>query len=539
MRFISHLSIVTKISLVSAVAILSFLIYLGVNASVGADNKALLERTKNLEFPALRSSDKLLVSLERLKEQFVSAITTADLETLTASQATKAGIEQELGNIETLLPEFAGDISIIERQLDNYYQQAYRLSQTIIDGSVDFNRLAEQSATMNSGYESLESDVRAFQEQQLAQFTRSFAQIQDSAANLIKFGIFLSLITIAALIVITWSVFSSIKRNLLGVVNSLRAIAQENGDLTLRLKADTGDEIGDLVFWFNSFMDKLQDVIRNVINTSEPLGAVANNLAEVASDANSAIDAQRQSADRAKAAVDEMSHTVDEVANSASLAADAAVDATKTAREGQVTVQETVGSIQHLAKNVSDIQQVIHKLEEDSSRVGSVLDVIKGIAEQTNLLALNAAIEAARAGEQGRGFAVVADEVRTLASRTRESTDEIRNTIEKLQSAAQTAVQVMSESSKQAQLSVDNANNAGSSLDGIHASITNINSMNNTIANATREQARVSQEIVEIIHDIHTSTGQTLDRSGKLQDTSRELIALATALNDINRKFKI
>lgn len=322
-------------------------------------------------------------------------------------------------------------------------------------------------------------------------------------------------------------------------MNSLKAIAQENGDLTLRLKSNSQDEVGDLVYWFNSFMEKLHDVIKSVVNTSDPLEKYAKNLSIVASDATSAIDAQRANADRAKYAIDEMSGVVDEVASSASLAAEAAEEATQTAKHGQATVQNAVVSIRQLAKNVNEIQQVIHRLEDDSSKVGSVLDVIKGIAEQTNLLALNAAIEAARAGEQGRGFAVVADEVRTLASRTQESTDEIRNTIEKLQSAAKSAVQVMAENAKQADHSVENANTADESLEGIHNSITNINSMNNTIANATREQSRVAQDIVEMIHNIHTSTQNTVERSGQLQDTSRELNRLATALSDINRKFKV
>lgn len=539
MGLLSRLSIVTKISLIPAVAIISFVIYLVINASVGSANAKLLDRAKSQEFPVLRASDRLLMGLERLSEQFKSAATTADVETLKAAGAIHAQLKNELHEIDRVMPELKPDIAEVRAHLLSYFQLANNLTSSLINGTADFSQLARQSEEMNKLYEDLGEEVKEFQANQLESFQSSFNEIDESSRYLIKLGLIMSAITIVLLVLITLPVVLGIKNNLLGVVNSLKAIAQENGDLTLRLKSNSQDEVGDLVYWFNSFMEKLHDVIKSVVNTSDPLEKYAKNLSIVASDATSAIDAQRANADRAKYAIDEMSGVVDEVASSASLAAEAAEEATQTAKHGQATVQNAVVSIRQLAKNVNEIQQVIHRLEDDSSKVGSVLDVIKGIAEQTNLLALNAAIEAARAGEQGRGFAVVADEVRTLASRTQESTDEIRNTIEKLQSAAKSAVQVMAENAKQADHSVENANTADESLEGIHNSITNINSMNNTIANATREQSRVAQDIVEMIHNIHTSTQNTVERSGQLQDTSRELNRLATALSDINRKFKV
>ena len=181
------------------------------------------------------------------------------------------------------------------------------------------------------------------------------------------------------------------------MVRSLKDIAQENGDLTVRIETKSEDEIGELVYWFNQFMDKLQGVVRDVVEASLPLSNLAQNLRGVTEETQRTIDVQQKSATNAKRAVDTMSGSVDGVAHSAAQAASDANEATTAASEGRQIVQQTVTSIQQLAENVRETADVIARLESDSNKVGSVLDVIKGIAEQTNLLALNAAIEAARA----------------------------------------------------------------------------------------------------------------------------------------------
>ena len=538
MSFLSRLSMVGKITLIPVIVIASFLLYLGMTAYIGAKNADLLQEIKEQEFPILRASDRLLFGLERLSEQFKSAVTTGEQEQLVAARATYSSLNEDLATVASLLKADA-EVRKIKQGLTDYFSKAEAMVKTMLNGSADFARLAQQSEQMNADYNALKQSVEQFEADQLQIFKNSFTEVEVSAINLVKLGIAMGVITIILMLIVTVPVVWSIKNNLHNVVESLKSIAQENGDLTVRLKANTQDEIGDLVFWFNSFMDKLQDVIKNIIETSNPLEGLASSLNGVAKEANSSIDVQRDGANRAKYAMDEMSASVAEVASSASVAAEAAVEATITAKEGHATVLNTVNSIQSLADNVNNIHKVIHQLDDDSSRVGSVLDVIKGIAEQTNLLALNAAIEAARAGEQGRGFAVVADEVRTLASRTQESTDEIRQTIEKLQSAAKSAVHVMEESARQADVSVANANEAGESLNKIHDSITNINQMNSNIARSTNEQSRVAADIVETINSIHQQSERTTERSHMLTRVGDELIQLANAMNSVNRKFKI
>ena len=349
----------------------------------------------------------------------------------------------------------------------------------------------------------------------------------------------MAIITTVLLFATALPIVQGIKGSIVQVVNSLRDIAQEDGDLTVRINTSAKDEIGELVKWFNLFMQKLQDVIKEIVNSTIPLSQLAQKLNQLTEETNQIIDIQRTSADSAKRAVDDMSESVSAVAESAAEASNAAGDASTASEDGQRVVEDTVRNIQNLAAKVKDSADVIQKLEADSNQVGVVLDVIKGIAEQTNLLALNAAIEAARAGEQGRGFAVVADEVRTLASRTQQSTEEIQNTIEQLQNAARMAVAAMAKGTEGAEISVETAHKAGDSLSVIAETIAKISDMNEQIARSTDQQQTVSSAIVGHVDEINRRTEETSNSSGKLAEASAELANLATSLEKIARQFKV
>ena len=539
MNFLKKMPIATKIFLIPGIAALSFIIYLLITVYTALNNGATLEKVQKVQFPALQLSASTLVDMQKVRDTLASAVTTGDQDTLTMAQELAEEAKSGLNQIASISPEFRSEISRISSGFDNYFDVAYDVSQSMVNGTADFSRLGELSAQMNLSYDGAIAAMSQFRDAQQAAFEEAFKNTDSANTSLISTGVILAVVVTILLFGTAVPIVRGIKQSIDDVVRSLKDIAQENGDLTVRIETKSEDEIGDLVYWFNQFMDKLQGVVRDVVEASLPLSNLAQNLRGVTEETQRTIDVQQRSATNAKQAVDTMSGSVDGVAHSAAQAASDANEATTAASEGRQIVQQTVTSIQQLAENVRETADVIARLESDSNKVGSVLDVIKGIAEQTNLLALNAAIEAARAGEQGRGFAVVADEVRTLASRTQQSTEEIQSTIEQLQNAAHSAVEVMSRGTEQATSSVETANKAGSSLETITSTIGRINQMNEQIAHNTEDQRTVAVDIVRHVDEIHERTEQTASRSGELGSMCNELADLAQHLESIAKQFRV
>lgn len=320
---------------------------------------------------------------------------------------------------------------------------------------------------------------------------------------------------------------------------ALHDIAQGEGDLTQRLNTEGNDEIAKLSTEFNAFISKIQQTMIKVESACGQLNHASNELSGVTNEGSSSMAQQHEETEQVAAAVTEMSATVQEIARSAEVAAASASDAEKEAQAGMQVMQQSTTAINTLSNEVNNAAKVINQVEHDSENIGSVLDVIRGIAEQTNLLALNAAIEAARAGEQGRGFAVVADEVRTLASRTQESTQEIQTMIERLQSGSRKAVEVMNSGSNTAQSTVETADNAASSLTIIVQAINTISDMNTQIASAAEEQSAVAQAIDESIVRISTLSEKTAEGSGIVANSSNDLKTLGIEMKSLIGTFKI
>jgi len=325
-------------------------------------------------------------------------------------------------------------------------------------------------------------------------------------------------------------------------INCLRVTIEDietNSDLSQQIEVRARDEVGAMASAFNKMMHKFHDSMKLVSENSHNLTNVAEQICVVSQETGDAVREQHTATDMVATAMNEMEATVQEVARNAAQTSELSKEANGEAQNGAYVVTEAIGGIDNLLSEIEQAAAVIRQLDEKSENVGVVLDVIKGIAEQTNLLALNAAIEAARAGEQGRGFAVVADEVRSLATRTHESTQDIQRMIEELQQGARGAVSAMDTARDCANKESDQVEAAAESLAMIAGSVSGINDMNSQIALAADEQGKVAEEINRNIVNISQLADQTSQRSVQTAEVSHQLSQLCKGLNTLVDRFKL
>jgi methyl-accepting chemotaxis protein len=316
-------------------------------------------------------------------------------------------------------------------------------------------------------------------------------------------------------------------------------IAEGEGDLTQRVPVETNDDLGQLATSFNQVLANLQSMVGSIQTLSENLGKGATQLSTAARDNNDGINRQNDLISMVATAINEMQSAIEEVAGNASRAADVTRHAQETSEKGGRIIHDSSTQVQTLAEQILKAVEVIRKLSEDCKNITSVLEVIRGVAEQTNLLALNAAIEAARAGEQGRGFAVVADEVRTLAQRTQQSTEDIQRMITTLQTGVSDIVSVMETGSEQAGETERLATEAEKELKTILESMNDIMDVNASVASATEEQTQVVEEINRNIVNINELASESSRRSERINDISATLDSYAAGLRQQTGRFKV
>jgi len=360
----------------------------------------------------------------------------------------------------------------------------------------------------------------------------------EGEISLSKNSIFLVLL-IAILICIMGSIvlIRTITKPLRNVSTALKDISEGEGDLTKRLNLTSQDEVGVLANSFDLFVDKIQFIISNTKKVALSLKTLAAQVEELSQTSSESLESEKDQLHLVVSAMTEMSATSKDVAKHVAETSEAAQKANENAENGSEVVQNTIKVISDLKREIINVSDSITKLADNSKNVGSVVEVIDSIAEQTNLLALNAAIEAARAGEQGRGFAVVADEVRSLAARTQQSTQEIRKKIDELQDSANKAVVMMESSKSKTEQGVIEAANVGDSINTIINGISIITNMSAQIATAAGEQSNVAVEMDENLISINNAVDSTSNVADKSLKSANELVEMSLELEGLIEKF--
>ncbi|MFS1438327.1 methyl-accepting chemotaxis protein [Shewanella sp. 10N.286.48.A6] len=536
---LNSLKIKHRIALLTIVAIFSFIISILINNQSVQQNAQRLNDLQSQLYPALNLATINEGLLLQLEQNIQTAVTTGEEESLETAANMVKQVISNLDAIKSLLPAESFDANNMQNDLSLYFDNAQLLVAEFLKSDVDFNKITIQAAANAKRYEQL---VERFSNKQLTfsqQFESSIdttlASSDTAASSMLAIGIIASMFLIVVGLLVNRSIIVTLE----SVTQSLRNISEGEGDLRSRVDYQGKDEIADLVHWFNQFVSKLQLSIADTKQTTDSLGLASQTLLNSCKNSEQTVNEQNQSVEQISHAMREMFVSVAHIAEYAANAASEADNANEEALQGQQVVSKAITTINQLSEEVRTTSVVVNQLEAFTSNVNDILDTIRGIADQTNLLALNAAIEAARAGEQGRGFAVVADEVRTLASRTQASTQEIQQVLQELRSTSTQAVDAMQRGIETAEEGVKTTSLAGDALINITNKVSAISIVNDQIAAATEEQHNTSELIQQYVADIETNAAKVKMTTDEMGGISHDIEGVSQQLQSITGQFKV
>lgn len=538
MEKIKQLSLKAKLVILvglMTVVILAASVYLIGNFSI------INQQAKDIEYREmliLNKAHELKLSVVQVQQWLTDISATRGLDGLNDGFDEAENQAQVFHKLVKELKELDKENSGVYASLEPTFEDYYRVGKEMATAYIEEGPSGGNS--MMEDFDGVVVKISAQVDNVLQQATDRTEKILMSQDTLIGNSLRSLWVAAGVVLVFLFIFFYSMSRALAGLpvlVEELKRVA--HGDLTSTISVDRNDEIGDLSKSLQTMRSNLLEIVTKILHSTKSLATAASEMSTISSQTSESVAQQRSETEQVAAAMNQMTATVHNVSSNITDTAASAESAHNETVNGNQIVKQAVSKIQQLSSQINNASETIHELENSSQHITSVLDVIKGVAEQTNLLALNAAIEAARAGEQGRGFAVVADEVRTLASRTQESTEEIHQMIDQLLSGTQTAVDAMNKSREDAKAAVDQASTAKTSLDSISAAVSKIHDMSTEIAASSEEQSTTTEEINRNIVGISDMTDKTSRAAKKVSDASENLSQIAADLDMMCGDFKI
>jgi len=532
-----NLSITKKIHAITSIAIIAFLVIVLVNYFAMNENRISLDEMEKSSYKVAKLTLANVSILEKLDELYTQAVTFGEQDLVTKAGETYQQLTTNLDAIEAINASYIN--SDTKTRLANYEKISSTIANGMVNGTADFSKIQQQAQLKTSLFEAVLTSFKSAQQKADDRFFQLVANTKARSDDALNLMLLVAVVSLVLLLLMAIWIARNIGSSASDAANNLSLLASGKWSLSTKLAVNSEDEIGQVSINFNAFISLLRETVLEVIAVCEPLMENSTRLVQGMERAERATTKQTTDADVVKQSMEEMKQSVGDISQSAASASNAVQTAEKEVDQSRAQVKMSVNASRTLSDEINIAANTINKLADDTKNVSQILNVITSIAEQTNLLALNAAIEAARAGEHGRGFAVVADEVRELASRTAQSTNEIRELLSTLSVAANESVTAMTSARDMATDNASAAEQTGVSIEKIAEQILEINGMNSQIAAATEEQTSVAAMVVDNVSNMHVSFEDTMSSLKAVRDVAKNLHYLSDNLLDATAKFKI
>jgi len=536
---LNNLNLSYKIALITILGVSTFLIALIVSIYGGNNVKTELDHLKENIRPLIDLSNQNSTQIQRIEELYTQAVATAEVELLDKAKVTGQLILTNLTEIKEYDPASQESISLIADNLTKYQRLNLDISKMMMSDDVDFGRVGAQAKVKTEVYESLTADIEKYKKYIDMQFEATINASLEESDQAIYATAAIGFTLLSIMLVIATLVSRTIVRAADDIAQSLYKLSKGEGNLNDQLKVHGTDELGQVSDNFNQFMGLLKSSITDVVNVAEPLNTASSDIKEKMVMVNSLATEQEAKGVDVNQAMATMLDSVSNMSKNANDVVESTVQVDKEVKKGQKIIVETIDISKELNKEIDQASSLVSMLSDDAKNMGQFLNVIDEISNQTNLLALNAAIEAARAGEHGRGFAVVADEVRTLAMKTSDATQNIKELVVKLSGAAEKSVDSMSSASEKSIRNADHTQIAGEALDLIHEKTAAITEMSGHISKATGDQEAIATKVtsnVEQMMESLESTRLNMEEAGQIVT---KLTSFSDDLQDATSQFRL